>query len=295
MSDVFSAIYFDVGLRLHPTYGIMGVFIPDITFSWVMNYIKAPYRSTYVLQVLNSLLYLRFSTPEMRQRNISDNEENVVLERVSDLNISTEALASIPPTTAQDPRRLLVMQQLNVQCLFLSDDTNIDEDMWRLYALWKKMREDESDTMDLYTLPKCSVRKPFPQDRPKLQLILKDADRYLEAKSSVDVFYQWYEVPEGNPSPPSPILASPTPALSSWQHEPDGDGMEIDETCLQWELKARQEKEDRDRTLRQQALEQHCDSAVAPVLASTTTSALGSGTGRSSIKLPDMQGLSIQE
>ncbi|KAF8939899.1 hypothetical protein EDD21DRAFT_349342 [Dissophora ornata] len=283
MPEVFSEHYFQQGLRLIPAYGSRVVYIPDIIDTWVQSNILPPYRSNYILQLLNSLLYLRFSSRTGRQKNMTDHEQGMVFERVAALDISSASTGA----TLLTPFQQEVLRQKRIQCLIHGDETNIDEDMWRLYELWKKLALNEKNLMEICGHPREAIRMPFPEDGPRLQLMLKNDERYLQAKKDIMVFDQWYEVPDGHTAPPSPILAAtPVAQQASGGLSASSSSMTVEDACLRWTQEVLQEEQRK--TGGQSELGQHKYGAVA-------SGGAGEESGYSIIALPDIEGLKIQE
>ncbi|KAI8350257.1 hypothetical protein B0O80DRAFT_500850 [Mortierella sp. GBAus27b] len=251
---VFSDDYYSRGLRLFPQCGVKAVYIPDIDYYWVGQNILVPYQSSYVLQVLNSLLYLRLSSLSRKEGKMAEYEQNMLLERISAMeitpsnnnandcdcdnhnNANTCANSSTSLSTSkssgdiivyhtQEAFEMEVQQQSQVQCLIHGDGTNIDQDMWRLFDLWRTLHKEEENLFSAWGQERGQVRASFPKDGPRLKLMLKSGESYVQIRPDVKVFDEYEDIPEGAEAPICPLLT----ALPSHQYQ-----MEQQLPCLQW-------------------------------------------------------------
>ncbi|KAG0350779.1 hypothetical protein BGZ54_003644, partial [Gamsiella multidivaricata] len=276
MPKVFSDHYFLHGLRLDRRYEFRVVYISDIDYQWVELNILCPYRSSYLHHILNALLYLRLSSLERRQQDITEHEQATVLERVSILNISMPSNSLNRPShslTLDQQYQREIARQKRVQCLVHGDDTNIDQDMWRLYHLCHEVRAEENNWINQYGHDRNLIRRAFPVNNPRLQLMLRSDGHYLRIRPDVELFSEYHEVPEGEASPPSPILSlmppqynssgpeqastsSSSPCLASSllclsQTPEDEDMMALDEACLRWSEQTQRQQEEEKPQLQQ--------------------------------------------
>ncbi|KAG0004988.1 hypothetical protein BGZ65_012265 [Modicella reniformis] len=224
VTKVFSDHYFRHGLCSIPQYGRRVVKIPDINLSWIRQNILVPYRSSYVLQVLNSLLYLRLSSLSKRERDMAAHEQALLSDQVSAMDITPSPMSSNDIFGSScsssvggggslgqaNSEKGEIKQQKRIQCLIHGDETNIDEDMWRLLRLWREVRQEEDELIKgSGSREKHKVRSSsFPRNGPRLQLLLKSDESYLQVRPGVRVFDEYEDVPEGKEAPPAPILAS---------------------------------------------------------------------------------------
>jgi hypothetical protein len=235
---VFSDYYYCRGLRLFPQCGVKAVFIPDIDYHWVRQNILVPYQSSYVLHVLNSLLYLRLSSLSRKEGKMAEYEQNMLLERISAMEITSSNIAndcdcdcdnhniantyanySTPLSTSKSSGDILVhqtqeafemevQQQRQVQCLIHGDETNIDQDMWRLFGLWKNLHKEEENLFSAWGQERGQVRASFPNDGPRLKLMLKSGGSYVQSRPDVKVFDEYEDIPEGAEAPICPLLTT---------------------------------------------------------------------------------------
>ncbi|KAF9909392.1 hypothetical protein BX616_011202 [Lobosporangium transversale] len=174
--------------------------IPDITREWVLANVLPQYLSSYVLRVLNSLLYVRCLSNTCRQSRLAQYEQETLVERISSLNITL--------TSQRSSNDQLAFTSSRLHCLIHGDDTNIDEDMWRLYKLYRDLYKYENHLEEEQSMSSIhEIRAPFPQAEPQLQLMLKDNKAYLQSKPEVKPFDKYRTVSDDQVGPPVPILA----------------------------------------------------------------------------------------
>ncbi|KAI1312996.1 hypothetical protein EDD11_002774 [Mortierella claussenii] len=315
MPQVFTENYFERGLRMDPHSCSWVVHIDDISADWVHANVMHPYKSSYILRVLNSLLFLRLLSISDRERLIAAYEQTLMLQRVSNLSISTmdediplgessqqqqqqheEQLSDQPHLYTSRMSLSEIWRQKQTQCLIHGDSTNIDEDMWRLYGLYEELFEYESKLKDRYTqewrIHGC-VRESFPHSRPQLQLMLKCGDRYLRTKAGIAPFDQYGDIPKGQKAPPSPILGSLDPSqcssaqmrIQSEESVAMAAARSVDEACQQWA----------ERVTREGSHGATMNDQTTPSVMSTVSQPEQEASTYSILDLPDIKALSIQE
>ncbi|KAF9345784.1 hypothetical protein BGX26_002738 [Mortierella sp. AD094] len=260
---VFQPNYFDEGLRLDPECRSLVVYISDINSDWVKWFIAHPYQSNYVLRVLNSLLHLRFQTTTSRETKIAEYDQAEVLKGVSDMDLcmpSQEGEDDESTSLSQEEqiklqRQKVITQQQQVQRLVHGTDTNIDQDMWRLYEVYKELHDYEDETSrqaltSVDNIKRCVVRSNLPKS-PRLQLMLRNDETYLQPKEGVKMFDEYREVPEGSRAPPSPILSAlpqprlPPPPPQQCQSE---QSQSVEDVCLRWAQRVLQDEQESEAT-----------------------------------------------
>ncbi|KAF9093230.1 hypothetical protein BGX27_001648 [Mortierella sp. AM989] len=240
--NVFTPRYFEDGLRMDPECNSLVVYISDIDFNWVNIYITHPYRSSYVFRLLNALLNLGFQSPASRASKIAAHEQAAILKRVAELDLSNQSWPLSQEEQLELQKQNMTTQQKQIQRLIHGNDTNIDQDLWRLYGIYKSLFRQESEAyehnMDMIENSAYIMRMHLPK-HPRLQLMLRNDEKYLESKSGIRAFDKYEDVPEGQASPQSPILSAlPQPKMQHVQPQ------SIEEICLQWTQRATTSEED---------------------------------------------------
>ncbi|KAG0280784.1 hypothetical protein BGZ95_008689 [Linnemannia exigua] len=180
---VFTDRFFRDALRFDPKHSCRVVFLPDVDHAWVTLNIVPNFRAPYVLRLLESLIYLRSYTPAERVKyllcapstsssssstssskkrsrrdeepvlvTININKGTAVLHQNHDnpnnYKKSLEPFLLTQPETTDHER----WQLMNVHKIVPDKNSNVDQDLWRLYELWLLLRayhgEGEQEAAD---------------------------------------------------------------------------------------------------------------------------------------------------
>ncbi|KAG0380302.1 hypothetical protein BGX24_009108 [Mortierella sp. AD032] len=172
---VFTGRFFREALRFDPKHSCRVVFLPDVDHAWVTLNIVPNFRAPYVLRLLESLIYLRSYTPAERvkylhcapstsssssssrsdsssskKRNrrddelvmvtINTNKGTAVLHQNNNSpinhNKSLEPFLFTQPETKDHEKWRL----MRVHKIIPDKNSNVDQDLWRLYELWLLLR-----------------------------------------------------------------------------------------------------------------------------------------------------------
>ncbi|KAF9200851.1 hypothetical protein BGZ49_008915 [Haplosporangium sp. Z 27] len=250
--EVFKEEYFEHGLRMDPEARSLVVYIPDIDYDWVMRYISFPFRSGYIVRVLDSLLNIRSQPTVLLQKRIAEFEHAQALEKVLAMDINMDVSMDQREQTDQDflsrmsdraPKLTLeeTTRQKRIQCLVHGTETNIDQDMWRLHALYRGLLRYEEKEIQRskeirdkrYHLHRSRLPKSL-----QLQLMIRNDGSYLERKEGVRDFDKYFYVMPGEKGPQSPIISAlPHPRALSTQIDLDSE-KSLQDACLEWTQKA---------------------------------------------------------